>query len=73
MSNAQDTRHVLVVEDQKSKRIVSLVENTYSIGRDPTSSIILYDRQVSRHHATLLRVTDYQNYQEYYRILNGSL
>jgi diguanylate cyclase (GGDEF)-like protein/PAS domain S-box-containing protein len=73
MSNAQDTRHVLVVEDQKSKRIVSLIESTYSIGRDPTSSIILYDRQVSRHHATLLRVTDYQNHQEYYRIIDGSL
>ncbi|PSF38363.1 diguanylate cyclase [Aphanothece hegewaldii CCALA 016] len=73
MSNAQDIRHVLVVEDQKSKRIVSLKESTYSIGRDPTSSIILYDRQVSRHHATLLRVTDYQNHQEYYRIIDGSL
>lgn len=73
MSNAQDIRHVLVVEDQKSKRIVSLKETTYSIGRDPTSSIIIYDRQVSRHHATLLRVTDYQNHQEYYRIIDGSL
>lgn len=73
MSNAPDLRHILVVEDQKSKRIVSLKESTYSIGRDPTSSIILYDRQVSRHHATLLRVTDYQNHQEYYRIIDGSL
>ncbi|MEY3826119.1 MAG: hypothetical protein RLZZ148_933 [Cyanobacteriota bacterium] len=34
----QDMRHILVVEDQKSKRIVSLKENSYSIGRDPTSS-----------------------------------
>jgi len=69
----QDMRHILVVEDQKSKRIVSLKENSYSIGRDPTSSVILYDRQVSRHHSTLLRVTDYQNNHDYYRIIDGNL
>ncbi|MBR8829827.1 MAG: hypothetical protein N5P05_001217 [Chroococcopsis gigantea SAG 12.99] len=73
MSNAQDTRHILVVEDQKSKRIVALRDNTYSIGRDPTSAIIIYDRQVSRHHATLLRVTDYQNHQDFYRVIDGNL
>ena len=73
MNNAQDVRHILVIEDQKSKRIVSLRENTYTIGRDPNGSIILYDRQVSRHHATLLRITDYQNHNSTYRIIDGNL
>ncbi len=73
MSNPQDTRHILVVEDQKSKRIVALRDNTYTIGRDPTNAIIIYDRQVSRHHATLLRVTDYQNHQDFYRVIDGNL
>jgi diguanylate cyclase (GGDEF)-like protein/PAS domain S-box-containing protein len=73
MSNAPDVRHILVVEDQKSKRIVALRESTYSLGRDPSSSIVIYDRQVSRHHATLLRVTDYQNHQDFYRVIDGNL
>jgi diguanylate cyclase (GGDEF)-like protein/PAS domain S-box-containing protein len=73
MNNTQDVRHILVIEDQKSKRIVSLRENTYTIGRDPNGSIILYDRQVSRHHATLLRINDYQNQNSTYRIIDGNL
>jgi diguanylate cyclase (GGDEF)-like protein/PAS domain S-box-containing protein len=73
MSNARDVRHILVVEDQKSKRIVALRENSYTLGRDPASSIVIYDRQVSRHHATLLRVTDYQNHQDFYRVIDGNL
>ncbi|MEG3439342.1 EAL domain-containing protein [Pannus brasiliensis CCIBt3594] len=73
MSNARDVRHILVVEDQKSKRIVALRENSYTLGRDPSCSIIIYDRQVSRHHATLLRVTDYQNQQDFYRVIDGDL
>ncbi len=73
MSSPQEVRHLLVIEDQKSRRIVPLVDNTYNIGRDPNSSILLYDRQVSRHHATLLRVTDYQNNHHTYRIIDGNL
>lgn len=73
MSNAPDVRYILVIEDQKSKRIVALKENTYTIGRDPNASIILYDRQVSRHHATLLRITDYQHHHSIYRIIDGNL
>ncbi|MFN5515108.1 MAG: EAL domain-containing protein [Cyanobacteriota bacterium] len=73
MSNASELRHVLVIEDQKSRRIVPLTENTYDLGRDPTSAIPIYDRQVSRHHATLLRVNDYQNQHFAYRIIDGNL
>ena len=73
MNNPSEFRHVLVIEDQKSRRIVSLQENTYTIGRDPNSTIILYDRQVSRHHATLVRVNDYQSQNYFYRVLDGNL
>ncbi len=73
MSNPAEVRHVLVIEDQKSRRLVSLTENTYDIGRDPHSAIPLYDRQVSRHHATLLRVNDYQNEHCSYRLIDGNL
>ena len=73
MNNPAEFRHVLVIEDQKSRRIVSLHDNTYTIGRDPNSTIILYDRQVSRHHATLVRVNDYQSHDYFYRVIDGNL
>ncbi|MDJ0509512.1 MAG: diguanylate cyclase, partial [Crocosphaera sp.] len=73
MSNASEVRHLLVIADQKSRRIVSLTDDTYSIGRDPHSNILLYDRQVSRHHATLLRVGDHNSGQICYRIVDGNL
>ncbi|MGK7957696.1 MAG: FHA domain-containing protein, partial [Crocosphaera sp.] len=58
MSNVSEVRHLLVIADQKSRRIIPLKDETYSIGRDPNSNILLYDRQVSRHHATLLKIDD---------------
>ncbi|MGK7940912.1 MAG: EAL domain-containing protein [Crocosphaera sp.] len=73
MSNVSEVRHLLVIADQKSRRIVSLTDDTYSIGRDPHSNILLYDRQVSRHHATLLRVDDNNSEQGRYRIIDGNL
>ncbi|MGK7944800.1 MAG: EAL domain-containing protein [Microcystaceae cyanobacterium] len=75
MNTSQEVRHLLVIEDQKSRRIVPLTDSTYAVGRDPNSSIILFDRQVSRHHATLLRVIDPdpKNNQYSYRIIDGNL
>ena len=75
MNNLSEVRHLLVIADQKSRRIVPLTDNTYSIGRDPNSNILLYDRQVSRHHATILKI-DYNtgnNDQPCYRIIDGNL
>jgi pSer/pThr/pTyr-binding forkhead associated (FHA) protein len=73
MSILDESRHILVIEDPKSRQTVSLQESSYSIGRDPGNAIVLQDRQVSRHHATLLRVTDYQNNKFFYRIVDGTL
>lgn len=73
MSSTPELRHVLVLEDQKSRRIISLEESRYVVGRDPNSSIILYDHQASRHHATLVRVNDYVNDHYSYRLIDGNL
>ncbi|MDJ0732151.1 MAG: PAS domain-containing protein, partial [Crocosphaera sp.] len=73
MSNVSEVRYLLVIADQKSRRIVPLTDNTYSIGRDPHSNILLYDRQVSRHHATLLKINDIKHDQPCYRIIDGNL
>lgn len=67
-------RHILVIEDQKARRLVALEEQTYTIGRESSNDIVIYERVVSRHHATLLRVKKNPNEENYsYRIVDGDL
>ena len=66
-------RHILVIEDEKSRRIVSLEETIYSIGRDAGNAIVIYDHQVSRFHATLMREEDTANQQSGYKVIDGDL
>ncbi len=72
-NNSDQVRHILVIEDRKARRIVTLEDSTYSIGRDTKNDIVLYDNQVSRYHATLLRIIDYKTNQVLYRIIDGDL
>lgn len=72
-NNSEQTRHILVIEDRKARRLVTLENSTYSIGRDTKNNIVLYEHQVSRHHATLLRIVDYKTDQFFYRIIDGDL
>ncbi|MGB3205913.1 MAG: ATP-binding protein [Crinalium sp.] len=71
--NQQQTRPVLVVEDPKGKRIINLDKNIYSLGRSSLNSIVIRSRLVSRHHATLLRVTDTENDAYLFQIIDGNL
>jgi diguanylate cyclase (GGDEF)-like protein len=67
-------RHILVIEDQKARRIVALEEATYSLGRESSNDIVIYENVISRHHATLLRIKKNplgDNY--FYRIVDGDL
>jgi len=74
MSEVQEFRHILVIEDRKGRRIVSLEESNYTLGRDSHNPIILYDYQVSRTHATLIRkINDDDNNGFSYRIMDGDL
>lgn len=73
MSEVQEFRHVLVIEDRKGRRIVSLEESNYTLGRDSHNPIILYDYQVSRTHATLIRKIDDETGGFSYRIIDGDL
>lgn len=67
-------RHILVIEDQKARRIVALEEQTYTLGRESSNDIVIYERVVSRHHANLLRVKKNPNTENYsYRIVDGDL
>ncbi len=74
MTNLTDFRHIFVIEDQKARRIVTLEEPTYSIGRESSNDIVIYDRVVSRYHATLIRIKPSPKNESYsYRILDGDL
>ena len=67
-------RHILVIEDQKARRIISLEEPTYTVGRESSNDIVIYEQVISRHHATLLRIKKNpigDNY--FYRIIDGDL
>jgi diguanylate cyclase (GGDEF)-like protein/PAS domain S-box-containing protein len=74
MSEEQKFRHILVIEDRKGRRILSLEEDVYTIGRDSNNAIVLYDYQVSRTHATIIRTVDDEDVQNFsYRIIDGNL
>jgi diguanylate cyclase (GGDEF)-like protein len=74
MNNLPPFRHLLVIEDQKARRIVALEQATYSIGRESCNEIIIYESVVSRRHATFLRIKKSPKGNEYfYRIIDGDL
>lgn len=73
MSEAQEFRHILVLEDRKGRRIIFLEESNYTIGRDSHNPIIIYDYQVSRTHATLIRKMDEEGKNFSYRLIDGDL
>ena len=74
MDNLSSFRHILVIEDQKARRIVALEEASYSVGRESTNDIVIYEQVVSRHHATIVRVRLSPRLDIYsYRIVDGDL
>lgn len=74
MNTAPSFRHVFIIEDEKARRIVALEDPTYSLGRESNNDIVIYDRVVSRRHATLVRVKQSPHLDNYaYRIIDGDL
>ncbi|ACK66658.1 diguanylate cyclase/phosphodiesterase [Rippkaea orientalis PCC 8801] len=74
MNTLPPFRHILVIEDQKARRIVALDEATYALGRESTNDIVIYDQVVSRRHATLVRIRPTPRLDHYaYRIIDGDL
>lgn len=65
------THHLLVVDDPAGRRAFRLEASAYSLGRDPTCSIVLQSPAVSRQHALLIRVGG-TNTPISYRIYDGN-
>jgi len=64
--------HLLIIEDNKGRREYTLDAPLYSIGRDPKCDIQLISQFVSRRHATLFQLANYDG-SFYYRIVDGNV
>ncbi|MBE9127909.1 MULTISPECIES: FHA domain-containing protein [unclassified Coleofasciculus] len=64
--------HLLIVEDERGRKEVTLEEPVYSMGRDEKSDIRLFSQFVSRRHATLVR-REREDGSNYYQIVDGNL
>ncbi|HAC65367.1 MAG TPA: diguanylate cyclase, partial [Cyanothece sp. UBA12306] len=74
MNTLAPFRHILVIEDQKARRIIALEETTYTLGRESSNDILIYDRVVSRRHATLVRIRPTPKLDQHtYRLIDGDL
>ncbi len=69
--NAIKERHVLVVNDSK-RRAIALEAAAYSIGRDPSTAIVLNSDTISRQHAMLMRLPVPSTGQYRYRLIDGN-
>ncbi|PSB01767.1 FHA domain-containing protein [Merismopedia glauca] len=72
-SELETISHLLLIEDLKGKRLIHLESASYTLGRDLSNSIVLFSQMVSRHHATLLRVTRPESSTHQFRIVDGNL
>lgn len=69
----RQTYHILAIELDQKKQLISLEEATYTIGRHKANAIVLDDQTVSRNHAFLLRICDVSTKQHSFRIIDGDL
>lgn len=75
MKNSSSFRHILILELNGLKKTIFLDKNNYSVGRNPTNSIVIHHRIISRHHASLLKIT-YKKVEEddaIFWIIDGDL
>lgn len=69
----QQIRHLLVIEDRQGKRKIALQNETYSLGRATSNSIVLNDPSISRQHAFILRIPIAEKNCHIFRIIDGNL
>ncbi len=69
----EENRNLMVIEDNKYRQTISLQEETYSIGRNRSNSIIINSQQASRRHGTLMRRKNGNNNTYSYWIIDGDM
>ena len=73
MNKNNPTKHFLIIKNNGKQHIVNLESTTYSVGRATDNLIVLDSLQVSRYHATLLRITSPNSHRDRFRIIDGDL
>ncbi|MBD0334102.1 MAG: EAL domain-containing protein [Cyanobacteria bacterium Co-bin13] len=73
LSSTNQIYHLLEFACDEKDELIVLDNATYSIGRDPSNSIVINSSSVSRQHAILLRVTVPDSDQHLFQIVDGSL
>jgi pSer/pThr/pTyr-binding forkhead associated (FHA) protein len=71
MSSRERQRHILVVREKEIQERYILEAGMYSIGRDPSCSIVFRSKSISRQHALLLRIPADDGNGYRYRIKDG--
>ena len=69
----QQFEHILVIKDLKDRRMITLKKEIYTLGRASKNGIIIYDRQVSRYHATLVRKQNMRTKKYFFWLIDGDL
>ena len=69
----QKIRHLLVIQDQQGKRKIVLQNETYSLGRAQSNSIVINDLSISRQHALLVPISVPEKNSYVFRIIDGNL
>lgn len=70
--NVKNYKHFLLLGNKPDERLIHLRAMRYSIGRDTKASIILSDHSVSRFHAMLHRLSNFDHTTSYY-LTDGDL
>jgi diguanylate cyclase (GGDEF)-like protein/PAS domain S-box-containing protein len=65
--------HLLSIQDKKERKILLLESSSYSIGRHKANAIVLSSSEISRHHASLIRILNPKTKKYYFRIVDGDL
>lgn len=70
--NTLTGRPILIIESFEYQKTISLNSSIFSIGRHPKCSLVINDKTVSRHHATIAWLKDENNPQQSaYWIIDG--
>ncbi|MGK7948877.1 MAG: ATP-binding protein [Xenococcaceae cyanobacterium] len=73
MKEQEKVRHLLIINDLKGQREYTLQAKFYSIGREPSNSIVINAPSISRYHAHILRILIPEKNGYLFRIIDGSV
>ncbi|MGF1488897.1 MAG: FHA domain-containing protein [Prochloraceae cyanobacterium] len=69
----QQFEDIILIKDPKGQRTITLNTKVYTIGRLSTNDIVIYDRDVSRSHATLVKQKSTNSSRSILWLIDGNL